>query len=189
MKARNAPPTEGRNNDATEARNTGSRQANKQEQAQKARRQNNKREQTTQRKTRFPKDFRPSGPFWVFAPVSPELRASSERLLCCCFCGWESLRRHPSESASDLSFPQGCDSQRSPPHSPPALCVAHQGSQALALSLCAKKRRLRSHSRRVSRVCVLIVGCGLKTTHTHASRDGARNHSTPSFCTRSHTRM
>ena len=105
----------------------------------------------------------------VLARGVPQIESICECVRCpvcsrllCCFCGWGVVAQSLIRLGLGPPLPKGCDPQRSHPHSPPALCVAHQGSRALALSLCAKKRRLRSHSRRVSRVCVLIGGCARK---------------------------
>ena len=47
------------------------------------------------------------------------------------------------------------------------LKAAQQGYRALDLSLCAWERKLRSHSRRLSRVCVPIGGCASNAPCTH----------------------
>ena len=89
------------------------------------------------------------------------------------FADEESLCSYVSESVSDL----GCDSQRSPPRSPPVLCVAHQGSRARALPCASREATI------AQQTCVMCLRAGRWVrskrahAHTQASRDGAPAHS------------
>ena len=109
---------------------------------------------------------------WVQQPLV------CSRLLCCFF-GGESLRSHSSESASDLPFSKGVT--RSDPLRTRRLpCVSRiSGPQPLLSPVRTEKKTTIAQQTCVTCLRTDRCLCSERAhAHTHASRDGARNHST-----------